>query len=368
MRVLRKSLCVAGALAILAAIGIGATIAGVEKYCVSDGPVPIIRSDFGIADDGYARAQGDSFLTFPEWYIVHAYTDLAGVTEKTSESDFKYLSSVKGFWTSLCDATRQASLSGPASADQKATNYIIGFNFTAEMGLMGAYERTIGALSERTTGGKKTAEDAFNAALLKEYASFLYQTPWFRFPFGAKLKQFWRETPFVASIRSIERRGSLSLQYGARWAYAALMRFIAGYDPADLTIRSVVGGMTSSELEALRGVKVVREVVDTSGARGVLVETARYAEFDAFVRELGQHPCASLLEVSGNHRILVTIVAPENVDPKLAAADGVVIFLLPIQSLPGSRRIGVDMPIRSLVQDVKGFDAAGYKFEHAYDY
>jgi hypothetical protein len=34
------------------------------------------------------------------------------------------------------------------------------------------------------------------------------------------------------------------------------------------------------------------------------VETARYAEFDAFVRELGRHPGASLIEVAGNHRIL----------------------------------------------------------------
>jgi hypothetical protein len=368
MRFLRKTLYAIAALAILAGIGIGATIASVEKYCVADGPTPIVKSDFGIADDGYARAQGDSFLTFPEWYIVHAYTDLAGVTEKTSESDFHYLTSIKGFWTSLCDATKQASRSGPASADQKATNYIIGVSFTAEMGLMGAYERSIGALSEWTTGGNKTAEDDFNAALLKEYSAFLYQTPWYQFPFGAKLQQFWRETPFTTSIRSIERRGSLSLQYGARWAYAALMRFIAGYDPADLTIRSVVGGMTPADLAAMHGVKLIREVAEASGAPGLLVETARYAEFDAFVRELGRHPGASLLEVSGNHRILVTIVAPESVDAKLAAADGVVIFQLPIQSLPGSRRIGIDSPIRSLVQDVKSFEAAGYRFEHAYDY
>jgi hypothetical protein len=349
-------------------MGIGATIAGVEKYCVADGPAPFVKSNFGIADDGYARAQGDSFLTFPEWYIVHAYTDLAGVTEKSSESSFKYLASIRGFWISLCDATRHASRSGPASADQKATNYIIGFSFTAEMGLMGAYERSIGALSEWTTGGKKTAEDAFNTALLKEYAAFLYQTPWYRFPFGQKLKQFWHETPFTASIRSVERRGSLSLQYAARDAYAALMRFIAGYDPADLTIRSVVGGMAPADLQAMHGVKVVREVADTSGARGVLVETERYAEFDAFVRDLGRHPGASLQEVAGNHRILVTIVAPESVDPALAAADGVVIFQLQIQSLPGSRRIGIDVPIGSLVQDVKSFEAAGYRFEHAYDY
>jgi len=146
------------------------------------------------------------------------------------------------------------------------------------------------------------------------------------------------------------------------------MRFVAGYDPADLTIRSVVGGMTPSDLEAIGGVKVIREVNDANDMRGVLVETARYAAFDAFVRELGRHTGASLLEVAGNHRILVTIIAPERGDTRLAVADGVAIFQLPIQSAPGSRRIGIDTPIRSLVQDVKASETAGYRFEHAYDY
>jgi len=368
MSFLRKALVAAGALVAVGGIGIAATIVGVERSCVSDASTPFVRSDFSITDEGYGRSQGDSFLTFPEWYIVHAYNDLAGVTEHSSESGFDYLASIQGFWTSLCGATWQASASGPASADQKATNYIIGFSFTVEMGLMGAYERTIGALTEWTTGGDKTAEDKFNLALLKEYSAFLYQTPWFRFPFGEKLQQFWRETPFVPSIRSVERRGSLSLQYAGRSAYAALMRFVAGYDPADLTIRSVVGGMAPSELAAIGGIKVIRDVTNAKGERGVLVETARYAAFDAFIRELGRHPGASLLEVAGNHRILVTIVAPEQGDGKLAAADGVTIFSLPIQAAPGSRRIGIDTPIRSLVQGVKSFETAGYRFEHAYDY
>jgi hypothetical protein len=203
---------------------------------------------------------------------------------------------------------------------------------------------------------------------LKEYGAFLYQTPWFRFPFGAKLRQFWHETPLVPSIRAVERRGSLSLQYAARYAYARLMRFVAGYEPADLSIRSVVGGLTPSDLAAMRDVKVIRDVTDASGVRGVLVETARYAAFDAFVKELGRHANASLLEVAGNHHILVTIVAPEGTDAKLAVADGVAIFGLPIQSLPGSRRIGIDLPVRSLVQDVKNIEATGYRLEHAYDY
>ena len=379
----RKTLYAVGAIAALGAIGVATTIVSVEKSCVADGPTPKVTSDFAIADEGYARQQGDSFLTFPEWYIVHAYNDLAGVTARTSESDFDYLASISGYWSSLCGATRQASTSGPATSDQKATNYIIGFSFTLEMALQGAYERSIGALSEWTTGGRKTAEDEFNLALLKEYGAFLYQTPWYQFPFGAKLKQLWRETPFVPSVRTVERRGSLSLQYGGRAGYAALMRFIAGYDPADLTIRSVVGGLSPAKLQAIAGVKVIRTVSGTNGESGVLVETARYADFDAFVRELTRHSGAALLEIAGNHRILITVILPaqgsdagESADFKstdfkstdLVASGGVPIFSLRIQSLPGQRRLGVDTPVRALVKDVGQIEAAGSKFEHAYDY
>ncbi|CCD86384.1 conserved protein of unknown function [Bradyrhizobium sp. ORS 285] len=367
MSLRRKILYFAGAVVVAAAIGITTTVITVETVCSADVPTPVVTSQFGITDPGYARSQGDSFLTFPEWYIVHAYSDLAGVTGQKSESDFHYLSSIAGFWRSLCRATRQADGSGPATSDQKLTNYIIGFSFTAEMALQGGYEKTVGALTEETTDGVKTAEDAFNLALLKDYAAFLYQTPWYRYPFWAKLEQFWRDTPFVPSLRSVERRLSLSLQYAGRAAYAAVIGYAAGYDPAILTIQSVVTGLPAADLAAIPGVKVIREVTDAKGVRGVLVQTERYARFDAFVKELGRHPGAALAEVAGNHRILVTIVVPPG-DGRLAAFEGLPIFSVPIQSRPGARRIGVDVPIRSLVQDITRFEAAGYDFEHAYDY
>jgi hypothetical protein len=233
--------------------------------------------------------------------------------------------------------------------------------------LQGAYERSIGALSERTAEGAKTAEDVFNLALLKEYGAFLYQKPWYQFPFGAKLKQFWQDTPFVPSVRAAERRVGLSLQYGVRAAYAAVIGYAAGYDPAVLTIKSVVGGVPADELAAIPGVKVIRPVKDNRGTEGVLVETERYAKFDGFVKQLGRHPGASLREVAGNHRILVTIVVPKS-DAKLAAFEGIPIFSLPIQSQPGSRRIGVDVPVQALVENCTRFESAGYAFEHAYDY
>jgi hypothetical protein len=116
----------------------------------------------------------------------------------------------------------------------------------------------------------------------------------------------------------------------------------------------------------LPGVKVIREVEAPYGLHGTLVESGRYAEFDAFVRELGRHAGASLIEVAGNHRILVTVVTSREI--QMREAEIVPIFRSRIQSEPGSVRIGLDVPVRTLVDDVVRFDAEGIKLEHCYDY
>ena len=37
-------------------------------------------------DRDYARREADSYLSFPEWHIVYAYEDLAGVLQQGNES------------------------------------------------------------------------------------------------------------------------------------------------------------------------------------------------------------------------------------------------------------------------------------------
>ena len=131
--------------------------------------------------------------------------------------------------------------------------------------------------------------------------------------------------------------------------------------------------LSPGELQAIAGVKVMREVTAANGDRGVLVETARYAAFDGFVRELTRHPGAALLEIAGNHRILITVIRPAQTadagsDVEPAAFGGVAIFSLELQSSPGQRRVGIDTQVRALVRQVGQIEAAGYRFEHAYDY
>src|SRR5919197_5726456 len=55
-----------------------------------------------VSDARYARRVSDSYLTFPEWHIVYAYDDLAGVLRQGDPSRFAYGQQIFGYWASFC--------------------------------------------------------------------------------------------------------------------------------------------------------------------------------------------------------------------------------------------------------------------------
>lgn len=343
----------------IAAVGAAAPIATIEIGC-GRGETVAQEAPTAIRDAGYQRAEGDSYLSYPEWYIVHAYADLAGVTRQSSKSQYDYASSIATFWRSMCRATAAARAVGPVTADQRITDYIIGLSFTLEMGIQGLYERTVGAATAFARGEQKTPEDAFNQRFLDDYAAFLQQTPWYRYPFSAELLRFWRETPwsFQAPIRSAERRFALSLEYGAKALYAVAIGALAGVSPADLTIMTVVHGPQATDIP---DVTAVRELADG----GLLVRTPRYQAYTKIFEAWAKNG-TSVDEIAGNRRILVTVIAREGVTVE---APGITpIFTIPIQSRPGYERTGYDVETRAITQAIGAAERQGATFEHAYDY
>ena len=109
---------------------------------------------------------------------------------------------------------------------------------------------------------------------MDDYAAFLHQTPWYEYPFGKRLAEFWQTTPFGAThlIRRIERRVALTLEYGVKAVYARGMAVLAGTSPAPLRIRSIV---TGERLADVPGVLIISQLPD--GA--TIIETPRYAAF-----------------------------------------------------------------------------------------
>jgi hypothetical protein len=313
-----------------------------------------------VQDPGYQRAEGDSYLTYPEWYIVHAYADLAGVTRRSSESDYHYASAIKNFWSSMCRATDTARKIGPVTADQRITDYIIGISFSLEMAVQGLYERTVGAVTAWIRGDKKTPEDEFNQRFLDDYAAFLQQTPWYQYSFKAELMRFWRDTPWSSAspVRSIERRFALSLEYGLKGLYALAIGALAGYAPADLTIMTVI---KRSDDAPVNNVTVVRDL----GGGAQLVRTPRYQAYTDILKAWANNG-TRVVEIAGNQRILMTVVARQG--STIDAPGSTQIFTIPIQSKPGWQRIGFDTEVPMITAAIAAVERQGATFEHAYDY
>ena len=361
MKVCLRRIAIAAAVLIsVLLVAAAVPIVAIETGC-GNGAIPRApATGTDVQDPGYQRAEGDSYLTYPEWYIVHAYADLAGVTRQSSESDYHYGSAIKNFWSSMCRATETARKIGPVTADQRITDYIIGISFSLEMAVQGLYERTVGAVTAWIRGNKKTPEDDFNQRFLDDYAAFLQQTPWYQYPFKTELSRFWRDTPWSSGspVRSVERRFALTLEYGLKGLYAVAIGALAGYAPADLTIMTVIKRSGDS---AVNNVTLVREL--NGGAE--LVRTPRYQAYTDILKAWANNG-TRVVEIAGNQRILTTVIARQS--STIDAPGSTQIFTIPIQSKPGWQRIGFDTEVPMITAAIAAVERQGTTFEHAYDY
>jgi hypothetical protein len=309
----------------------------------------------------------DTFLTYPEWSIVHAYDDLAGVTKARGEEHFGYLRAVRSYWSSLCSLSRIASSRGEIALDMKAMLYIIGVSFSGEMAVKGLYETTVGRLTAWLRGPERTPDDRYAIRVAEDYAAFLRQTPWYEYPFWTTLRTYWTETGGATPslVRTVERRIALSLEWSAKAVYAKAMGNLAAASPARLTLQTIVVGMDRAALAADPDVTIKGERPE-----GIIVETPRYRAYTEFLQRVAAAG-GSIREIAGNDRIFVTVVS----DGARRAAPGATgagqarfLFSVPVQAAPGRERLGLELPVADLAAFIRAAPTLGLTFEHAYDY
>lgn len=348
-------------LAIVLVVVAAAPIVWIETACMSG--TPSIASDYRpILEPAHHRNEIDSYLTYPEWSVVHAYEDFAAVARARGETAFGYIASVTGFWSNLCAISAYASARGTVSADVRAMLYIIGTSFSAEMGVKGLYESTLGRVTEAIRGNELTAEDRFALSVADDYAKFLRQTPWYEYPFGATLGRFWStEVPWTGGnyVRKIERRIGLSIEYGVKAIYAQVIAVLAGLAPAPLAIRSVVRGLDETDLVVDGRIQLVK----AHPGEIAVIETPRYREFTEILAGLSGRG-RDMIEIAGNDDIFVTVLLPPGFEPPA----GETLISVPLQSRVGWRRVGLAIKVNALAGLIRQLATTPARLEHVYDY
>jgi len=312
-----------------------------------------------IADAVFQRREANTYLTYPEWHMVFAYDGLAEALKTSDEHAFDYFESVAGFWRSTCALMRVADAHGGADRDTRVMIHTIGVSFTAEMAMKAAYEETIGRGTAWFRGRSKTPQDQAVSATAIDYAAFLRQTPWYRYPFMREVAKLWA-APAGWSLRGWERRFAIGLEFAAKTAYAkAIGGAVAATAPAKLSIRSVVSGLDEAQLSSIPDVTII-------GAHdgGVEIETPRYDLFTRILVEIASRG-GTVKEIAGNDDIMVTLTVQPGQDAPIGNA--IVILRMKRDGFQGDRLlVNVKVPELALLLNANALGDPG--LEHVFDY
>lgn len=313
----------------------------------------------------YRFPEEKSYLTFPEWYIVYTSQDFASYTAKNYPSGFSYFRSAGEFWTSYCAVNQWAGPRYDFSFGTHLMIYVTGVSHTVEYVIKGIYENTIGRMSELFAPPAPTPEDLFARQYAYDYGQWLNTVPWYDFAFAERLSDFWDSVPFSGPgpIRKSERRFAISAELGIKAAYGWLVRggTDAVYAPAELEIQALMRGVPIDTAPIDRRI----EIVDTFRDGTQLVKLPRYQPFTEIALKLGQTN-ATFLEIGGNSNILVSLTAPDNWTPPEDMPP--VLFETRILSGTGGKRVGLSVPVTSLLDVIRKAGPSGAQVEHIYDY
>jgi hypothetical protein len=347
---------------VVALLGLG-PVAFIATRCYGNGPAPADIAGPLAAYPGAARDESFTFLTLPEWLIVYSTEEYGVFIERNPPSGYPYFGAIGQYWRAfdaVCAITRREY---PFQAGYQVMLGVIGASFTAENVVKGLYENTIGRFTEWVSS-RTTPEDAWAARTAQEYGAFMHSVPWYAFPFAARLGALWRETPLWGPhvVRKWERRLALSLEYGAKAIYGWLIGVASqsAYGVEDLQVYALV----EQAPEAIFSGDTIKRVQQV-GPGSYVVLLPRYEAFTrATLGLLAQG--VRFVSIAGNDELLLTAVAPRQMDRTLAPSR--VVADLPILTDGQRSRLAVRTPLAALGETIATLRDRGATIEHLYDY
>jgi hypothetical protein len=339
----------------------------------SVGPLPPVALNPGTPAPDFGpnkRALEDSYFSYPEWYIVWSYEERAQYLPKNLPSRFPYFASIGQYWKSYCFICGLTQSRHQFNFGDHLSSMVLGGSFALEYAIRGAYEQTVGRVSEWTSSHQLVEEDAYAARVAREYADFVYVRPFYEFHFGHALAQLWKETPLWGKhpIRKFERKFILSVDYGLEAIYAHAMLFASHvtYGAESEETFTWIDHAPDNLFQELPRVKIVKQL-GPSAYRAYLVSIPRYQEFTDLAPKLAGRG-VNFLQIAGNSEVMLSIVVPKNWNFDLPPEEAHVLFTEEILTQPNVKRIVFESPAPLLSPFLRRLAGENIKLEHIYDY
>ena len=330
-------------------------------------PAPIASGPL-TAPPEHRRTPDQTFLTFPEWFLVHSPAEYARyLASGAPVSAFPLFAHIAQFWQAYAAVAHETSRY-PFNGGYHLMICVIGTSTTVEYSLKGVYEHTIGRLAQATVSGhEQVPEERFAAAYAQRYVDFIRVDPWYLFDFGAELKTLWSDAPTSGPnlIRRWERRFLLSTELLVKSGYGKLITWATHsvYDAPKPVTAVVLSAMPPRSELALNPDFIVLR----TAPNGVLATIPRYEAFTSYAEWLALDGI-DFREIAGNDgNVLMSVIVRQDWRP---GPDGRVLFEQPVITQPGHKRSVMAVPIARLAAVLREYrlNQHGIALEHIYDF
>jgi len=294
-----------------------------------------------LAPREHQRLPDQTFLTYPEWFLVFSPAEFATFVRGHPPSEFPFLGHIRQFWQGYDAVWNQTRGRYPFNGGYHLMIMVIGSSTTVEYAFRSVYETLFGRLAELTRTHGMTQEERLGARYAQDYVHFIRVYPWYEFDFTSRLRRLWFDTSLTGPdmIRKWERKWALTSEYSSKAIYGWLIKKAtkAAYeDPLPTTAVVTDRGLTM---------------------------LPRYEAFMPAAIKLAQSG-AEFREIAGNRDvILVSVLVPAG-----TAATDRLVLRQPIITRPGTERLLLSVPIASLSTSLRLYSHAPYSIEHVFDF
>ncbi len=319
-----------------------------------------------VAPESPLRTPDQTFLTYPEWFLVFSPDEYATYLEDRPPSAFPYGGHLGQLWSSYADVSKTVAGRYPFNGGYHAMIVVIAGSTTVEYGIKGGYEQTVGRTFEFVAGDVRTAEDQLAADVAREYVDFIEVTPWYAFDFDERLRRLWSAPPKLqgtATLRSLERRYALTTEYALKAVYARVIAAgtAASYEAASPNTQVTFDA--SCEAEGVEGLEVLGE------EGGVVTATVpRYRAFSVAAAALADAGCTFETIAGNDGEILLSVMADARWDSGSIPATRT-LFVQPLLTVPTQARFAVVTTVPELSSVLRALARdEGARVEHVFDY
>lgn len=312
----------------------------------------------------YYRAEEQTILTVPEWYLVFNPKEYADYLESgKNPSDFPFYKSIDEYWKLYDRSLKLSSKAYPENGEYKTMLQVIGVSMTMEYGVKIIYENTIGRLfalfsEEKSSTAEKTIIEAQRA-----YSDFIYQTAWYEFKFLPWIKKVWTtsEKSNCSILRKWERRLIFTFEFSFKAFYSQLIQWAAKstYETPSNAIYLIVSNVDSVKED--KNLKIIKR-----DGNKMMIAITRWGAFTTEIIKLSNQEEVKIYEIAGNDEIAVSVIMSDN--QKINTNKKSLLYQSQIVTNSNLKRNLYFLPVGELLPFIKNSKSKNITIEHVYDY